>query len=141
MKNKILGLALSFGLWPLTGQASPSTQENQVLRAIDDICGDTWCEGSFNYRFQRVEVDQAKKRAEVLFEMSTDVSYSFQIASEKPVRAQVLNQSFAVSCQIEGISEPSDMLSGTHSLRWDVYISLNDCISSLEGKFLRILRQ
>ena len=32
-------------------------QQTIVLKAIDDDCGDTWCEGDFNYRFKRLSCD------------------------------------------------------------------------------------
>lgn len=33
-------------------------EEAVVLKAIDDICGDTWCEGDHNFSFDRLECRQ-----------------------------------------------------------------------------------
>jgi hypothetical protein len=39
-----------------------SSQQTIVLKAIDDTCGDTWCEGEFNYEFKRLACDFGAKR-------------------------------------------------------------------------------
>jgi hypothetical protein len=35
--------------------AVTAAQERVVLRLVDDICGDTWCEGDHAFRFQRFD--------------------------------------------------------------------------------------
>ena len=37
---------------PPTGSALTAAQERVVLRLVDDICGDTWCEGDHAFRFR-----------------------------------------------------------------------------------------
>lgn len=39
----------------LTQKGLTSEAEAVVLKAIDDICGDTWCEGDHNFSFDRLE--------------------------------------------------------------------------------------
>ena len=39
----------------LRRQALSRRQEATALKLIDDICGDTWCEGDHNFRFDRLE--------------------------------------------------------------------------------------
>jgi hypothetical protein len=39
----------------LRRQALSKRQEATALKLIDDICGDTWCEGDHNFRFDRLE--------------------------------------------------------------------------------------
>ena len=39
----------------LTQKGLTKREEAVVLKAIDDICGDTWCEGDHNFRFDRLE--------------------------------------------------------------------------------------
>jgi hypothetical protein len=140
MKSRILLLVLGLGFGPSALLAGTKSKEQQVLKAIDDICGDTWCEGGFEYRFDKLAVDPVKKQAELTFEMKFLEPLSFSVTTEKPVYAQILSQSFDVSCRIDGVTDAAEMLTGGHSLRWDVYASLNDCIASLEGRFYRILR-
>ena len=139
MKQNILSLVLMGALVPAALEAATGTEQH-ILKVIDDVCGDTWCEGSFAYQFDRLEISAREKQAELFFRMSTDTPLQFSVPSEKPTEAQVISQTFAVSCRIQGVSEPKEMLTGEHSLRWDVYMSLNDCISALEGRFYRILR-
>jgi hypothetical protein len=39
----------------LSRPALSKPQEATVLKLIDDICGDTWCEGDNNFRFDRLD--------------------------------------------------------------------------------------
>jgi len=39
----------------LNQQGLTKQQEAIALKAIDDICGDTWCEGDHNFSFDRLE--------------------------------------------------------------------------------------
>jgi hypothetical protein len=39
----------------LTQKGLTKQEEAVVLKAIDDICGDTWCEGDHNFSFDRLE--------------------------------------------------------------------------------------
>jgi len=39
----------------LTRKGLTKQEEAVVLKAIDDICGDTWCEGDHNFSFDRLE--------------------------------------------------------------------------------------
>ncbi len=42
--------------------ALTSAQERTVLRLVDDVCGDTWCEGDHAFRFQRFSCDPRRER-------------------------------------------------------------------------------
>src|SRR5688572_13519096 len=39
-------------------------QERTVVQLIDNICGDTWCEGDHNFRFDRLECKQPCGKAQ-----------------------------------------------------------------------------
>ena len=39
-----------------------AAQERVVLRLVDDVCGDTWCEGDHAFRFQRFSCDPRRER-------------------------------------------------------------------------------
>lgn len=35
-------------------------QEHTVLRLVDDVCGDTWCEGDFSFQFRSFTCQQGR---------------------------------------------------------------------------------
>jgi hypothetical protein len=49
------GEALAEADQELRRQALSKRQEAMALKLIDDICGDTWCEGDHNFSFDRLE--------------------------------------------------------------------------------------
>ena len=53
----VAGLAAPAAAGPSGGgrYAVTAAQERVVLRLVDDICGDTWCEGDHAFRFRRFD--------------------------------------------------------------------------------------
>lgn len=113
----------------------------RALRAIDDQCGDTWCEGDYSFQFKKLLCFQDSTSCKLYFNMSyenqekgnevTDPKTGavYQIASEA--------YSYQVACRINNIRELSDLLTGEgphKRLNRRVYSSLTDCISRLEEK-------
>lgn len=47
-----------------TGQLS-ARQERIVVGLIDDVCGDTWCEGDFAFDFRRFSCDAIERSCEL----------------------------------------------------------------------------
>lgn len=39
---------------PIAGSTLSYAQSRRVLQAIDNACGDSWCEGEFNFAFRRI---------------------------------------------------------------------------------------
>lgn len=66
----LIVLVVGAGLPPLSadparaGDERPAgltvSQERVVLRLIDNVCGDTWCEGDYAFRFRRFSCEPAK---------------------------------------------------------------------------------
>jgi hypothetical protein len=40
-------------------------QKQTVLQAIDNVCGDTWCEGDNSYRFESIDCSSREGRCQV----------------------------------------------------------------------------
>ena len=49
------------------------TDEEIALELIDNICGDTWCEGDFNFIFHEVNYIKKTKTLTVSFELIADM--------------------------------------------------------------------
>jgi hypothetical protein len=47
---------------PVKPYTLTATQERTVLRLVDDVCGDTWCEGDHAFRFHRFSCDPRRER-------------------------------------------------------------------------------
>lgn len=113
---------------------TPQAETATILKAIDNICGDTWCEGDYSFRFQKVTLDTAKNSTRVLFTMS--IAYPTEIDSS----AIILKQKFDVSCDVAGYSTFAAIMDRNDQLNWDFYTSLTDCIQKLEGRLSRVNR-
>src|SRR4051812_11782524 len=53
------GSALESQSEALTPNALSAAQAKTVLRLIDDICGDTWCDGDYDFGFRRLSCNSA----------------------------------------------------------------------------------
>jgi hypothetical protein len=45
------------------------TEERIVLKLVDDICGDTWCEGDNDFRFRRLLCDSSAATCSLMFQI------------------------------------------------------------------------
>ena len=123
-----LSLSLvGIGAAPATAQARAPydltpRQEAVVLDLIDDICGDTWCEGDFAFDFRRFECSP-EKRSCVL---------RLRIASwaNDPLEWQWRSRQITGFPRFWQMVDTSD--SGYLSLDWDFYTAVSDAISSIE---------
>ncbi len=114
---------------------NPQAETSTILKAIDNICGDTWCEGDYSYRFHKVTLDTARNSTRVVFTMS------IQDPSEIDSSAVILKQKFDVSCNVAGYSSFATIMQTNDQLNWDFYTNLTDCIQKLEGRLSKINRQ
>jgi hypothetical protein len=112
----------------------PQAENATILKAIDNICGDTWCEGDYSFRFNKVILDATKNSTQVLFTMS--INYPIEIDSS----AIITKQTFDVSCHVAGYSSFATIMENNDQLNWDFYTSLTDCIQKLEGRLSKVNR-
>ena len=120
----VMGVAL---VAPLAGPADaappPLTvqQERVVLDLIDDICGDTWCEGDYAFDFQKFSCEQGS------------CSLRLRIA---PYTDEAL-QWYRRTGQLEGFTAFDQMVvtspSGYASLDPDFYAAVSDLVGRVEA--------
>ena len=53
------------------GNALSRAEERIVLKLVDDICGDTWCEGDYDFRFRRLFCDSNTATCLLMFQMAS----------------------------------------------------------------------
>ena len=96
-------------------------QEKMILNEIDTVCGDSWCEGAFDYAFNSFTCLQDKKLCVLNFKMILD------------------KVDFTQSCVVKNKANYEDLLPN-NILHEDVYSQLNDCIRDREVKLLGDLK-
>lgn len=116
-------------------QSAPSPEE-KVRKAIDDICGDTWCEGDYQYSFRKVSFDSKTNQTTVDFFMTPYLSEE-PIADEATFASTLVSPSFAVRCVVKGYSDAKLILTQQGDLNWDFYTAFGDCVNSLEKNLVK----
>ena len=142
VRNSVLFFSciLSFAFGSLGAKAcklEASDRENARL-AIDDVCGDTWCEGDYDYVFSSVNCDK-NDTVKVDFVMSESADGGREVKKDKKYTATVgadLKGAHKVSCTINNIKTAEDVV-GSSGLNEKFYDSLTDCINTLEGALSR----
>jgi hypothetical protein len=100
-------------------------QSAVVLKQIDDICGDTWCSGDYNYAFTR-------------FSCRLDLGRcTMSVKVIRPEWNGVPEATFQRYCRLTGITQFEQMVQtapgGYQSLVDSFYDKVNDCMSRVEA--------
>lgn len=125
----VLSLCLNTSVFALDFLSE--SQKEVVLREIDNICGDTWCEGDFNFSFDKISCDSDSKSC--VLEMKLFDGYSEEDESTVYYNG---------ACTIEGPSDYSDIIEKNgdwDSLKMEFYELVTDCVSDLEEKAREVL--
>ena len=81
----------------------------EVLAAINDVCGDTWCEGHFDYYFHGLRCDTGKRRCDIDVRMydaeRTETEVEPFVRRGKRFTARVLAQAPRECCGHPGITD------------------------------------
>lgn len=108
------------------GQGRPDDlsqeEEETALKLLDDICGDTWCEGSYTWTFEELACSFSKGSCTLLLEA---VEAGGNVPGSEPL-----------VCHLEGLGGYGDMVddSGSYpSLVWAFYESVGACIEEFEA--------
>ena len=113
------------------GVPATYTNEDISLELIDNICGDTWCEGDFNYIFHNASYKKSTKEYLLEFELIPDLYDS--------------NLTFNTECSIPVQRFPSDVFykdsSGRFELNSSFYEVLSECVTEREYEFRSILEK
>lgn len=111
----------------LCRNALSTSEQKLALKLIDDICGDTWCEGDNNFAFDSLSCRAAAPGAN-----GGTCTLKLRIIprTEDPV-------SYSRTCTTNGFSGFASLVetasNGYQSLNWDYYLALTDCIDRLES--------
>jgi len=121
----ILCILLSFNTF---AQNPQEKLEETTLQYIDDICGDSWCEGDFDYSFSNLKCNFKKKTCELDF---TFIYADENIDSDK---AQYqFKAEFNRNCTLKNISKYKMISKKYQDLNQEFYEKVNDCISEKES--------
>lgn len=91
------------------------SQEQQALLAIDNICGDSWCEGEYDYKFQKLDCNADHKLCILDVEAFEWVGFD---------KKQLVE---AKSCLIENVGGIEDIVKN-EMLKIKVYEQISDCL-------------
>jgi len=132
-------------------------QAAALEQELDNICGDTWCEGEFNWRFNDAKCDFSKETCSVELTLEESVFY----ADEEPARFDALYSAeiqkvpgvsedegyyggpvniYSKVCTMKGMKSVADVIdSDSYSER--TYELVTDCISEMEEEYFKLQDQ
>ena len=104
-------------------------EEKTVLNLIDNICGDTWCEGDNNFAFERLTCRAGAADAPDGGTCTLNLRLIPQDGSSR---------SYSRTCTTGGFFGFDSLIEtaqgGYQSLDWDYYLALTDCVTRLEAE-------
>lgn len=102
-------------------------EEKTTLKLIDDICGDTWCDGDNDFAFDRLTCRSG----------ATNGTAGTCTLKLRLLPRDDSGRSYARTCTTSGFFGFASLVdtaqNGYQSLDWDFYLALTDCISELEA--------
>jgi len=108
----------------LTKNALTQKQQKTTLKLIDDICGDSWCEGDYDFGFRLISCTKSARTC----------TLTLQIFPRDGVSAG--QTSYWRSCKTSGFTNFSSLVTtapnGYQSLNDDYYEALTECIQRIE---------
>ena len=139
MNKLIIILTLLFSTSSFAKDFLTESQGQTVLTSIDNICGNTWCEGDFDFSFDEVICDSKTSSCKITMDLiNMDACYDDNGDSiEGCIPARHTG-----SCTISGVSSFHDIIDAEldyEQLAWKFYENLTDCISDLESDARHIL--
>ena len=110
MKTIITTLFLLLSFSTFATEAITENQENNILQSIDMACGDTWCEGDYQYHFTAFKCSSLTESCSLTFDLAF---YGDDISEE-------------ILCVFEGITSYSQLMDKRGELTWDFYSRVNE---------------
>lgn len=112
----------------LCKNALSPAEEKTTLKLIDDICGDTWCDGDNDFAFDRLACRAGATNAPAGGTCTLKL---------RLIPRDDSGRSYARTCTTSGffgfVSLVDTAQNGYQSLNWDYYLALTDCITELEA--------
>jgi len=106
-----------------TGAGDLTTSQSEiVLKLLDDICGDTWCEGEYNWHFPKI----------VCRFSDAVCTLSFRVTDPNREPAE----DYARWCKVHDLRTFDDLVqtaaNGYQSLNDDFYDNVSTCVEQIE---------
>lgn len=97
-----------------------SPEENaRVVKAIDYICGDIWCEGYYEYKFHELSCDKKSNQCDLSFQFIESIDDREVIYSPMQV------------CRIDGIYSLDQVIKADDYLKFEFIDQLSNCFGDL----------
>jgi hypothetical protein len=113
------GSAVETRVEALSANALSPAQTKTALKLIDDICGDTWCSGDYNFAFRRLTCSRVAKTC----------TLTLQVFPREGVASR--ERSYWRSCKTAGFQGFASLVdtssSGYQSLDQTYYDALTEC--------------
>lgn len=132
MKNFVLLLTLLISI-PSFSNDLTVDQERNLLTEIDNICGDTWCEGDFDFSFEQLDCNFEKGKCQFKYEL---IWYEYDESYEN----LLFKINVPAQCTLTGFNRLSD-LEENQSYSEKLYESVSDCILEGEEKASKVLEK
>jgi len=100
-----------------------TTQQKAVLTQLNNICGDTWCDGDWIFDFKKIVCK---------LDLGT-CSWTALIYPSVPATESIY---YWRSCKVSGVDKFSDLVTTTNgyqSLNQDYYMASTDCVQKIES--------
>ena len=104
--------------------------EDLVLEAADNICGDTWCEGDFDFEFTNFSLSESDQKANLQF---TLIFEGYGLYTTYPTKCNLAGYS-----KVSAVIEKETYYSG-YRLTDKYYEELSLCIANEEAMFRTII--
>jgi len=105
----------------LCGNALSVAEAATALKLIDDICGDTWCSGDYDFGFRRLTCSRA----------ASTCTLTLQVFARDPALAQ--RRGIWRSCKTSGFADFGSLVqtfsNGYQSLDDSYYVALTECMT------------
>lgn len=112
------------GVFLMSGEAHARgltrTEQKRVLTAIDSECADTWCEGDYEFSFDSIRCEMARRTCRLEFR-----------AGLRMVEGGRIRYTIKTHCALNGIAGLQDLLKTTdryETLQESAYEQINECI-------------
>ena len=96
-------------------------QREDIIRSIDSICGDSWCEGEYNFKFIDFSCDKSTATCALSFHFIKSDKETEEILSPLQV------------CHFQNIMDINQIKENRFSLNSNFYDELSQCISINEN--------
>jgi hypothetical protein len=158
MKKRIFLLACLFNFQIFGQETIPQSLLNNVANEIDNICGDTWCEGDFNWSFNNLTCELSEGACS----MSLTLIDQFYLDDGEDADRQITDRKiylnylqklltnsyteqdedglqfhYPKTCKMNGFNTIKDVVDG-NSYSEKIFEAVSECLSDIENKFYQV---